>query len=60
MPDPGEPHHPEREHYDTEEEYWRAVDDYTNMILPPELIAARLKAVEGQAEIEAYLEEHRD
>jgi hypothetical protein len=59
MPDPGEPHRPEREHFASDEDYLSALEMYVQLVYPPEEVALLWEAQLGVRDIEEFLE-HRN
>jgi hypothetical protein len=60
MPDPGEPHRPEREDYPTDETYLDALEGWADMTYPPSEIRTFHEARTGMHDIEKYLEENSE
>jgi hypothetical protein len=60
MPDPGEPHRPEREEYQSDDDYLHDLERYADMMYPPHEIKIIHEARMGVREIEEYLEENHD
>lgn len=57
MPDPGEPHRPEREHFASEADYREALETYAKMMYPPQEIKVIWESRMGVHEIERFLED---
>lgn len=59
MPEPGEPHRPERDHFASDNDYLDALEQYTRILYPSAEIAMIRESSMGIPEIEQYLEDHR-
>lgn len=59
-PDPGEPHEPREEDFDTWDAYLEAVDAYVHLMNPPEEMKIKMDAIMMRIAVESYLEEQSD
>jgi hypothetical protein len=59
MPDPGEPHMPREEDYESTADYIDAVEAFTQARLTPTERQIRFEAIKMQIEIQKFLEEQK-
>jgi hypothetical protein len=60
MPDPGEPHRPKRDHFASDEDYRAALDDYDQIMNPPQETETTRLSNRGISEIEQFLEDRSE
>lgn len=60
MPDPGEPHRPDREDYENDTDFLNDLEDYAEMTYPPQEIKIVHESRMGMHEIEDYLRENHE
>lgn len=59
-PDPGEPHEPLEEDFDTWDAYLEAVDAYVELMNPPQEKRIKREAIELSVAVEKFLKEQSD